>query len=183
MPPRVRAPALPLASLDASTSVSRTAPFVRTFTTTPCREKMSEGRWRMMQWITTGEGRHFAEPKGGPNYLGPYTDQPFPNNPLFRSQSVLDEQTRELIWEKVMQRGDSLKAVSAEMGVDVRRVAAVVRLKEVEKKMVKDVSIPVEPFLICFYDETMKKIRLVLKTFLWLDTSCYLIAKNSPSLV
>lgn len=67
-------------------------------------------------------------------------DQPFPNNPLFRSQPVLDEATRELIWEKVTQRGDSLKSVSAEMGVDVRRVAAVVRLKEVEKKWVADVS-------------------------------------------
>lgn len=144
MPPRVRAPALPLAGLDASAAVSKTAPFVRTFTSTPCREKMSTGRMRMMDWITKGEGRHFVEAKGGPNYLGPYTDQPFPNNPLFRSQTVLDESTRELIWEKVIQRGDSLKAVSAEMGVDVRRVAAVVRLKEVEKKWVQDVSISLE---------------------------------------
>lgn len=151
MPPRVRAPALPLAGLDASAVVSKTAPFVRTFTSTPCREKMSTGRMRMMDWITKGEGRHFVEPKGGPNYLGPYTDQPFPLNPLFRSQTVLDEGTRELIWEKVIQRGDSLKAVSAEMGVDVRRVAAVVRLKEVEKKWVQDVSISLEqPFPTAF---------------------------------
>jgi hypothetical protein len=48
---------------------------------------------------------------------------------------------RELIWQKIMQRGESIKAVSAEMGVDVRRVAAVVRLKEVERKWEKQVSI------------------------------------------
>lgn len=73
-------------------------------------------------------------------YLGPMADQPFPNNPLFRSQPVLDNDTKELIWEKVTQRGEALKSVSAEMGVDVRRVAAVVRLKQVEKQWIKDVS-------------------------------------------
>ncbi|KAF7558513.1 hypothetical protein G7046_g5629 [Stylonectria norvegica] len=138
MPPRVRGPSLPLAGLDASVSLSRAAPFARTFTSTPCREKMSKGRQRMYDWLSSNTGSSLAEPGNGPNYLGPFQDQPFPNNPLFRSQPVLDEHTRELIWNKVIQRGDSLKAVSAEIGVDVRRVAAVVRLKEVEKQWVQD---------------------------------------------
>lgn len=93
----------------------------------------------MFQWLNGREGSEFAEPRG-PKYLGPLQDQPFPLNPLFRSQPVLDEHTRELIWDKVMKRGESLKAVSAEMGVDVRRVAAVVRLKEVEKQWQREVS-------------------------------------------
>lgn len=95
----------------------------------------------MYQWLKGREGSEFAEPKGGPRYLGPLQDQPFPLNPLFRSQPVLDEQTRELIWDKVIMRGEALKAVSAEMGVDVRRVAAVVRLKEVEKQWQREVSL------------------------------------------
>lgn len=94
----------------------------------------------MYQWLKSRDGQELAEGGKGPRYLGPFQDQPFPQNPLFRSQPVLDEQTRELIWEKITQRGESLKAVSAEMGVDVRRVAAVVRLKEVERQWVKDVS-------------------------------------------
>ncbi|KAJ4321977.1 hypothetical protein N0V84_005024 [Fusarium piperis] len=147
MPPRVCGASVSLAGLDAAASLSsRTAaPFVRTFSTTPCREKMSKGRMRMFEWLNSSSGRNLAESNGSPNYLGPYQDQPFPLNPLFRSQPVLDDQTRELIYEKVVLRGESLKAVSAEMHVDVRRVAAVVRLKEVEKQWVtegKELAIP-----------------------------------------
>lgn len=78
---------------------------------------------------------------GAPNYLGPGEDQPFPLNPEFRSEPVLSESARELIWNKVRRNSESLKAVSAELGVDVRRVAAVVRLKEVEKAWISEVSI------------------------------------------
>lgn len=173
MPPRVCGASVPLAGLDAAASLSlRTAaPFVRTFSTTPCREKMSKGRMMMFEWLNSSNGRNLAESNGSPNYLGPYQDQPFPLNPLFRSQPVLDDQTRELIYDKVVRRGESLKAVSAEMHVDVRRVAAVVRLKEVEKQWVTEVS------TFCFSDFVLlavmrlhKIFRLVLKTFQWLDT-------------
>lgn len=92
----------------------------------------------MNQWFKSREGRQLMNNER--QYLGPMADQPFPNNPLFRSQPVLDNDTKELIWEKVTQRGEALKSVSAEMGVDVRRVAAVVRLKQVEKQWIKDVS-------------------------------------------
>ncbi|KAJ2994394.1 hypothetical protein NUW58_g1568 [Xylaria curta] len=59
--------------------------------------------------------------------------KPFPLNPQFKSTKVLDDKSRELIWQKIMKDGETIKAVSAEFGVDIRRVAAIVRLKEVEK--------------------------------------------------
>ncbi|KAL7816732.1 eukaryotic mitochondrial regulator domain-containing protein [Trichoderma gracile] len=137
MAPRLSATCSPLAPVVdaclAQSCKSQSVPFARTFSSTPCLQKMSRARQQMFQWLNGREGSEFAEPRG-PKYLGPLQDQPFPLNPLFRSQPVLDEHTRELIWDKVMARGESLKAVSAEMGVDVRRVAAVVRLKEVEKQ-------------------------------------------------
>lgn len=135
------APRLPsaasLASLDAAISrcsASQVAPVCRAFSTTPGLEKMSKGRMRMFEWLESRSGTSLAEAPNSPNYLGPFQDQPFPLNPLFRSQPVLDETTKELIYDKVVSRGESLKAVSAEMHVDVKRVAAVVRLKEVEKQ-------------------------------------------------
>lgn len=73
---------------------------------------------------------------GNPNYLTKNTGgqlRPFPSNPAFISQPVLSEEARELIWNKVMVKWEGVKAVSAELGVDQKRVAAVVRMKEVEK--------------------------------------------------
>ena len=67
-------------------------------------------------------------------------NQPFPNNPAFRSEPVLSERARQMVWHAVMVKGMPLKAVSAEYSVDVRRVAAVVRLKEVEKRWEREVS-------------------------------------------
>ena len=135
------------------------APVARTFTSTRCCKKMTKARYDMVQWMNGRIGQTFREPTGQPNYVGPDADQPFPLNPLFRSQPVLSNGMRELIWQKIMQRGESIKAVSAEMGVDVRRVAAVVRLKEVQRKWESQVSI-----LLCsslppritppFHDET-----------------------------
>ncbi|KAK0723660.1 eukaryotic mitochondrial regulator protein-domain-containing protein [Apiosordaria backusii] len=43
-----------------------------------------------------------------------------------------------MIWEAVMLRGMPLKAVSAQYQVDMRRVAAVVRLMEIEKRMERE---------------------------------------------
>ncbi|KAG5975598.1 hypothetical protein E4U56_003542 [Claviceps arundinis] len=139
MPPRISGSCTALAADLALPQSARSAPpFTRSFSTTQCREKMSLARQRMYKWIKSREGRELAEGGRGPRYLGPFEDQPFPQNPLFRSQPVLDEQTKTLIWEKVMKRGEALKAVSAEMGVDVRRIAAVVRLKQLEKQWVQD---------------------------------------------
>ncbi|KHO00443.1 Ribosomal protein S35, mitochondrial [Metarhizium album ARSEF 1941] len=139
MPPRINGTSALLAADVALPLQARSAgPFARTFSSTQHRDKMSRARQQMYQWLKSRDGQELAQGGRGPRYLGPLLDQPFPQNPLFRSQPVLDEQTRELIWEKITQRGESIKAVSAEMGVDVRRVAAVVRLVEVERQWVKD---------------------------------------------
>lgn len=77
-----------------------------------------------------------------------------------------------MIWNKVMVKWEGVKAVSAELGVDQRRVAAVVRMKEVEKdweaKVCRSTLIsyihhwthPPTPVSLMIH----QKIRLVLKT-------------------
>lgn len=66
--------------------------------------------------------------------------RPYPQNRQFQSQSVLSEDLREKLYQLVAVNGLDLKSVSARFGVDIRRVAAVVRLKTVEKKWVDEVS-------------------------------------------
>ncbi|KAI8966376.1 eukaryotic mitochondrial regulator protein-domain-containing protein [Daldinia sp. FL1419] len=109
------------------------------FSTTESRPRFTKIRRVFRNWIN-GPGAVFRKHRpGGTNYLqnsddaGRNYDRPFPLNPHFKSQPVLDDHARELIWEKIMKKGETVKAVSAELGVDIRRVAAVVRLKEVEK--------------------------------------------------
>ncbi|CAK7263662.1 hypothetical protein SEPCBS57363_000684 [Sporothrix epigloea] len=65
-------------------------------------------------------------------------NRPFPHNPTFRTQHILGEEMREDIWDRVCVQGQSIKSVAAATNVDMRRVAAVVRLKEMEKKAVKE---------------------------------------------
>ena len=64
---------------------------------------------------------------------------PFPLNKNFRSQPVLSEELREEIWERVTVQGKSVRLVSAELGVEMSRVGAVVRLKSVEKQWIQKV--------------------------------------------
>lgn len=113
-------------------------------------------RRSMWMWLEN-QGQNFLNPlPGSPNYLGAYDnkgrlkrskegarrsddDVPFPRNPYFRSQPVINEAMREAIWEKIMKDGQTVKAVSAEFGVDMARVGAIVRLKEVEKEWMRKV--------------------------------------------
>lgn len=64
---------------------------------------------------------------------------PFPLNRQFRSQAVLSEELKEEIYNRVMQQTKSVRLVSAELGVEMRRIGAVVRLKSVEKEWVEKV--------------------------------------------
>ena len=64
---------------------------------------------------------------------------PFPMNRQFRSQNVLSEELKDAIYKRVMERGDSVRNVSAALGVEMNRVAAVVRLKALEKKWEEEV--------------------------------------------
>jgi len=60
--------------------------------------------------------------------------RPYPLNQSFRSQPVLSEALREQLYIQVTTYKHDLPSVAATFGVDVRRVAAVVRLKTVEKQ-------------------------------------------------
>lgn len=122
------------------------------FSTTASLERNTLTRRRFLEWTNKGGSIYRRHREPGPAYvaLGRVPHQqgrhPFPINPLFRTTPVLDDRGRELVWSKVMRDGESIKAVSAELGVDITRVAAVVRLKEVEKDWVAKVrSPPISP--------------------------------------
>lgn len=75
--------------------------------------------------------------------------RPFPLNKAFFSEPVLSEEFREEIWRRIMKDGMSVREVSATTGVEMRRVGAVVRLKEIEKAWLSTVSslaLPTESF-------------------------------------
>ena len=59
--------------------------------------------------------------------------RPFPLNQNFVSEPILSEEMRGEIYKRVAQDKKSVRAVSIELKVDMRRVAAVVRLMEMEK--------------------------------------------------
>ncbi|MCJ1228608.1 hypothetical protein MMC12_005269 [Toensbergia leucococca] len=62
---------------------------------------------------------------------------PFPLNRQFRSQPVLSDALRDEIYERVNTQGKSVRIVSAELGIEMSRVGAVVRLKSVENEWIK----------------------------------------------
>ena len=66
--------------------------------------------------------------------------RPFPLNPAFVSQPVLSDDMKEKIWEAIMAEGFSVRDASTEFGVEMSRIGAVVRLKEIEKEWVRIVS-------------------------------------------
>lgn len=76
---------------------------------------------------------------------------PFPANKVFRSQAVLSEELRDRIFEDVVVQGMDIATASAQYSVDVRRVAAVVRLKTIENNWVNEVcySEHPPPFVLC----------------------------------
>lgn len=129
----------------------------------------------MDEWLQ-GPGSAFkTSPMRGPNYLTMYdmngnplkadasggagggggetgasqSDlRPFPLNSAFVSQSVLSEELRNEIHRCVKVQGMNLRAVSVMYGIDTRRVAAVVRLVDLEHKMKRDVWL----FFLSFFD-------------------------------
>ena len=66
---------------------------------------------------------------------------PFPLNKGFRSQPVLSEALKDEIFRRVTVERKSVKVVSAEMGVEMSRVGAVVRLKSVEQEWTRTVRV------------------------------------------
>ncbi|KAK6956449.1 hypothetical protein Daesc_001727 [Daldinia eschscholtzii] len=154
MPPRIPGPSTVSSALSRCTvpsASSRCQPqqwpatqSKASFSTTPARPRFTKIRRVFRNWIN-GPGAVFRNHRpGGTNYLQPpndvirNVDRPFPLNPHFKSQPVLDDRAREFIWSKIIREGETVKAVSAELGVDIRRVAAIVRLKEVEKDWIAE---------------------------------------------
>lgn len=68
------------------------------------------------------------------------SQRPFPLNPNFVSEPVLSEDLREEIFRRVVVLKRSVRAVSVELKVDMRRVAAVVRLVQLERQWRSQVS-------------------------------------------
>jgi len=88
---------------------------------------------------------------------------PFPLNKEFRSQPVLSEALKDEIFRRFTKEGKSVKVVSAEMGVEMSRVGAVVRLKTVEQEWVNTVCFPsyIPSRLTCNAKDEQPFIRLV----------------------
>ena len=86
---------------------------------------------------------------------------PFPMNRQFRSQPVLSEELKEEIYKRVMVEGQDVRTVSATLNVEMRRVAAVVRLKALEGEWVQQVCRPSLSILKSIQnDETKQSISL-----------------------
>lgn len=65
--------------------------------------------------------------------------QPFPQNRYCVTNLVLDEQTKNTIYEKVQIEKKSIQEVSRMLNLKIPRIEAVVRLMEAEKKLEKQV--------------------------------------------
>ncbi|RDW74341.1 mitochondrial 37S ribosomal protein mS45 [Aspergillus mulundensis] len=99
----------------------------------------------MFTWLN-GEGAAYKEHvPGQTNYITDVkarkkdpgarsTNRPFPLNPAFVSEPVLSEELRNEIYERVVVKKKSVRLVSHDMGVDMRRVAAVCRLVALERR-------------------------------------------------
>lgn len=77
---------------------------------------------------------------------------PFPLNRTFLSQPVLGGMVKEEVWFRIMVEGKSVREVSAELGIEMSRVGAVVRLKEIEKEWERIVS---SPYLTLLFPPTL----------------------------
>lgn len=149
MPPRLPSGTAALETAFAQTTLSSaTCSSTRAFSSTPSLSGTAQRRWKMHQWLNgrggaiwNGEAQASSP---GPRLAGPLSNQPFPLNPMFKSEPVLSEQLRNAIYDRIVKRKRTKRqaylSVSREFGIDVRRVAAVVRLMAVEKQMVKEVS-------------------------------------------
>ena len=97
----------------------------------------------MFQWLSTEGASLKHHIPGETNYLSNRADRdgdsnepprPFPGNRNFISESVLSEELRNEVYVRVVEKKKSLRAVSVELGIDMKRIAAVVRLVEMERR-------------------------------------------------
>ncbi|OBT82039.1 hypothetical protein VE02_09510 [Pseudogymnoascus sp. 03VT05] len=138
------------------TGTIRVAQPLRSFSASTKNQIPTYLRRKLYSWLK-GPGAAFKEPIEGANYITAYDMngnlkraasatpgeplppatgadlRPFPKNTNFVSQPVTSEALREAVWERIMKNGLSVKEVSKELGIEMSRVGAIVRLKEVEK--------------------------------------------------
>lgn len=119
---------IPLHGSAASASPSQASPAAATDTPTPAPDQETPANDESADQATTQQTR-----------APPGNLRPFPLNPAFVSQSILSEELRNEIYRCVKVQKMDLRAVSIMYSIDTRRVAAVVRLVEVEQKMKRDV--------------------------------------------
>ncbi|KAJ5280162.1 hypothetical protein N7478_005534 [Penicillium angulare] len=99
-------------------------------------------RRQMFEWLNTDGVNYKHHVPGEMNYLvkgrrdpdNPPSNRPFPNNRNFVSESVLSEELRNEVYVQVVDQKKSVRAVSVEFGIDMKRIAAVVRLVELERR-------------------------------------------------
>jgi hypothetical protein len=149
MPPALRCPSV--TSATACAKQLHKAPLSRSFSCTAHNEqRITRARQQMFRWLNSQGDKLINPAEDSTNYVSAllrlhdgdqrFDHSPFPLNRNFVSQPILSEQMRENIWKRIMQDGQSVRDVSATLGVEMRRVAAVVRLKEVEKEWLRIVS-------------------------------------------
>ena len=93
---------------------------------------------------------------------------PFPMNRSFRSQAVLSEELKDEIYRRITEGNKSVRDVSAALGVEMRRVGAVVRLKALEKRWEEEVS-SLAPILCSSEHEGCRKHRMMSQTTISLE--------------
>lgn len=107
--------------------------------------------------------------------------RPFPLNPAFHSTPVLSEELREHVYRLWAERGESVEVISARYGIAMERVAAVLRMKQMEKDWDAAVSscfhlldfLPEDRYRPkCPFDDDLHNISISLEDeTAWLDTA------------
>lgn len=62
-------------------------------------------------------------------------------NPFFKPQPPLSDSTKEEIWLKFTQEGQTPRKIGTDYGVSLKRVEAILKLKKLEKDMGKKVCL------------------------------------------
>lgn len=87
-----------------------------------------------------GEGEEGEDGgKRGPQKETRQQLRPFPLNRFFVSEAVLSEELRQEIYKRVVERNQSVREVSIQLGVEMARVGAVVRLMTIEQDWIRQV--------------------------------------------
>jgi hypothetical protein len=135
--------------------------------------KATKPRKMMFAWLNTVGQQYLNPVPGKTNYLSnvdnnrrPQAPKPFPLNDHFVSHPVLSQDLREEIWKRVRRDKQSVRSVSIELGVEMRRVGAAVRLVELERQWIAAVRCLQFSQIITFFMMS-KSNRLVFQTLPW----------------